>query len=148
MFIEKDVVTLQKIEKSCKIFSSERKPAFTTFQLLIMTKELTLKQRIITLFLTLVFILYVGNVSFFVHTHKVGDITIVHSHPFTSSSHNHSANTISTLSCLGHFYSLPAAETAVFKVFMRLLCVLDDCAVPSLHGEIVAQLTLRAPPIL
>ena len=41
-----------------------------------MKKELTLRQRVITLFLTILFVGYVGNVSFFTHEHKIGDVVI------------------------------------------------------------------------
>ena len=113
-----------------------------------MVKELTLKHRIISLFLALVFIAYVGNVSLFVHTHKVGDITIVHSHPSTSSSHTHSTNAISALSCLGHFYSLTAAISGENDVFLVLLGEIKDCRTFSLQGERVLNISLRAPPVL
>lgn len=100
------------------------------------------------MFLTLLITVYVGNVSFFVHEHKVGDVTIVHSHPYSSSSHNHSDSSISTLSWISHFNSLPVADTSVIEVFVRLLCVFVIGDEIDLVTGVESFLTLRAPPIL
>lgn len=141
-------VTLQKLLKNSKQCFLCRGFVVLFWIKGIMIKELTLKQRIITLFLALVFIVYVGNVSLFVHTHKVGDITIVHSHPSTSSSHAHSTNAISALSCLGHFDSLTAAISGENNVFLVLLSVIEDGRTFSIQGERVLNISLRAPPVL
>lgn len=113
-----------------------------------MRKELTLKQRIITLFLTILFVGYVGNVSFFVHEHKVGDIVVVHSHPFKTSSHSHSASAINTLSIISHFESLQVVNLSGDEVEMHLLAVVENCDIEQVETDFIRVSSLRAPPIL
>ena len=113
-----------------------------------MEKELTLKQRIITLLLTILFVGYVGNVSFFTHEHKVGDGIIVHSHPYSSSSHGHSATAFTSLSVISHFDTLQQYVNKTLVVDMQLLGVVE-CVVEIFIQSISLQGTsLRGPPVL
>ena len=113
-----------------------------------MKKELTLRQRVITLFLTILFVGYVGNVSFFTHEHKIGDVVIVHSHPFASASQGHSASALNTISIISHFDTLQQEVSMVEDVLMNLISVLEESAVPCVEKITLLVYSLRAPPVL
>ena len=113
-----------------------------------MKNKLTISQRITTLLLAFLFIGYVCNVSFFTHEHKVGDGIIVHSHPYSSSSHGHSATAFTTLSVISHFDTLQQHVNKTLVVDMQLLGVVE-CVVESFIQSISLQGTsLRGPPVL
>lgn len=106
------------------------------------------KHKIIATFLTLLIAVYVGNVNFFVHEHQVGDITIVHSHPYASSSHGHSLASITAISWLSHFSLVEMECNSIESPFFKLLCVVDygkikDCIIGCINYSL-----LRAPPCL
>lgn len=113
-----------------------------------MKSELKLKHRVIASFLIALFVGYVGNTSFFVHEHKVGDVIVVHSHPFTSSSHSHSATAMSTLSWISHFYLLPAVVADDLNAFWQLLYEMTLGEIQQLDYTLCSVLALRAPPVL
>lgn len=113
-----------------------------------MIEQPTLKQRIIAVFLSILLIGYVGNTCFFVHEHEVGDIKIVHSHPYSSSSHSHSTNSITTISFLSHVVALADLNLGGLEPVERLLYILGY--EQKLIYDFVATnvLSLRAPPVL
>lgn len=121
---------------------------FAPVFLWVMKVKIATKHRIIAIFLAMLMVVYVGNVSCFVHKHKVGDVTIVHSHPFTSSSHSHTATSLTTLSLISHFCSLPVAEAVETETFLQLLRVLILGDVVSSECGDVLSSSLRAPPVL
>lgn len=107
----------------------------------------TYKQRITALFLTILFIGYVGNTFFFVHEHNVGDIKIVHSHPYTSY-HNHTANSVAIFSVLSHIAVIDDIVVESICPDERLLCILEQKQELFRDYEGIYTLSLRAPPIL
>lgn len=113
-----------------------------------MNKELTIRQRIVTLLLAIIFIGYVGNVSFFTHEHHEGDVVIVHSHPYASTSHNHSANAFTTLSVISHFDSLQQFITNGFVADTQLLGVVEYAVNVFVEIVIPFRISLRGPPVL
>ena len=112
-----------------------------------MRESITLKQRIIALFLTILFIGYVGNITFFAHEHKVGNVVVVHSH-LGSSAHNHSASAIKTIFCISHYDSTLSFIFILSDVIENLLgtIILSD----ELCDYITVNqyFSLRAPPVL
>ena len=109
---------------------------------------LSTKHKIIAAFLTLLIAVYVGNVSLFVHEHKVGDVTIAHSHPYTRSSHGHSQSSITAISWLSHF-SLVEIEPNNFEMpFFDLLCVFEIGEIVDCVIGCIDCCFLRAPPHL
>lgn len=108
---------------------------------------LSTKDKVISAFLTLLIVVYVGNVSFFVHEHKVGDITIVHSHPYTSSSHGHNLVSITAISWLSHFFSLDIVSHNIEKPFLCLMSVIETRDVDWTEIADFCCASLRAPPL-
>lgn len=113
-----------------------------------MKTELTLKQRLITLLLAILFVGYVSNVSFFTHEHKVGDAVIVHSHPYASSSHTHTSTAFTTLSVISHFNTLQQFVYKAITIDMQLLGVLESIVEIFVESTSVAVNLLRGPPVL
>ena len=60
-------------------------------------------------FLLILFLGYIGSITFFSHTHIVDGVTIVHSHPYKSHSgdvpvnHNHSKDGFIIIQFISHF---------------------------------------------
>lgn len=113
-----------------------------------MKTELTLKQRIITLLLTVLFVGYVGNVSFFTHEHHDGGVVIVHSHPYTSSSHGHSAAAYTTLSVISHFDTLQQFVYKAISIDLQLLGVFETFVETFVECTSLIGTSLRGPPVL
>lgn len=113
-----------------------------------MTNTPTFKQRIISVFLTVLLIGYVGNTSFFIHEHEVGDIKIVHSHPYTSSSHSHTVNSFATISLLSHIVALMDVAVSESDRKEQLIDILLQEQKCFCNIVTIGVLSLRAPPIL
>lgn len=113
-----------------------------------MIKKPTLKHRIVAVFFTLLLIVYVGNTTFFIHEHNVGDLKIVHSHPYSSASHSHTANTFAAISLLSAITALSDIFIGEIEVDERLLAVLEQETEQFFYFESIYNLSLRAPPIL
>lgn len=111
-----------------------------------MKNKLTISQRITTLLLAFLFIGYVCNVSFFTHEHHEGDVVIVHSHPYASTSHNHSANAFTTLSVISHFDTLQQFIFNESDVDLQQLCVFESIEEIFVESVTFARETLRGPP--
>ncbi len=109
---------------------------------------LSTKDKITSAFLTLLIVVYVGNVSFFVHEHKVGDIVIAHSHPYSNSSHGHTESSIITISWLSQFFSLDIVSHNIEKPFLCLVSVIEARDVDWTEIADFCCASLRAPPFL
>lgn len=97
----------------------------------------------------MLFIAYMGGISFFTHTHIINGVTIVHSHPYKSDS-NHEHNT-AEFELIAHLNAvhLPASLGLLF-LFTAFLIPLRSLSVfnPS-NGYAENQyvsLSPRAPP--
>lgn len=94
------------------------------------------------------FIAYHAGISAFTHVHYINGVFITHSHPFKSThSHSHTS-----LLVIGHLpsYCSPDVETYEEQHPLRpLLAVLKAApATPTVKGNVVRVLSLRAPPCL
>ena len=82
--------------------------------------------------LPLLFIFFINGKAFFTHTHFIGDIIVVHSHPFKKSdttNHNHTSKELVAIEYLTHSYStdtiIPQIEIKIFfpdendNIFLR-----------------------------
>ncbi|NLN30173.1 MAG: hypothetical protein GX158_02885 [Bacteroidales bacterium] len=84
------------------------------------------------LFLVLLYLGYLGSVTFFHHSHTIGDITVVHSHPHKShndnshSGHDHSEyqliliHFLSVIITIGTvvFYGITITQKAYHRIFL------------------------------
>lgn len=105
------------------------------------------KKKIIgALSLLVLFIMYQTSITAFAHVHYINGVLITHSHPFHGT-HSHS-NT--SFVVIGHLSSFCSSGVDVYEDLhpMRpLLVVLKaEPATPTVKGEIVRTLSLRAPP--
>lgn len=107
---------------------------------------LSTRHKIIYTFLALLIAVHVGNVSFFIHEHQVGDVLIAHSHPYTSSSHSHTETAITAISWLSHFYSIDMEINEVGDLFLDLLCrIVEEKSKDPIIGFTESG-SQRAPP--
>ena len=113
-----------------------------------MIDHFPLKHRITAVFLALLLMGYVGNISFFMHEHEVGDIKIVHSHPYSSSSHNHTTNAITAISLLSHVVALAELSLGGLDSAEQLLCVLEQDYEQPCYAVVLEVISLRGPPVL
>lgn len=93
------------------------------------------------------FIIYQTSITAFTHVHSINGVLITHSHPFHGT-HSHSKASLVVIGQLSTFCS-PEANVYENQHPMRaLLAVLKaEPATPTVKGDIVRVLSLRAPPV-
>ena len=98
------------------------------------------------LWLLVLFVGYQWAVLGFTHTHIINGVTIVHSHPFTST-HDHQAGNYLQLAQLSHFLTTEVNEVKVQRPQLPLLTTLEVLPAVPMHSGIHLTLPLlRAPP--
>ena len=111
-----------------------------------MQGKLTLKHRLIALLLTIIFIGYVGNNTFFMHTHTENNRVIVHAHPYGESTHTHSSASFHTISLLNHFLATATAVLTVAMACMYLISIFRNQIIVRIKEKTQNNISLRAPP--
>ncbi|WP_187289308.1 hypothetical protein [Bacteroides helcogenes] len=101
------------------------------------------------LFLPLLFIVYLGGLTLFTHSHVVNGVIIVHSHPFKGQ-HEHSEVQLETIFFVSSFVASSLPSCLIATLFsLVLLCVL---AIPATEWikrvKSRGVISLRAPPSL
>ena len=101
------------------------------------------KKKIIgALSLLVLFIMYQASITAFTHVHYVNGVMITHSHPFHGTS----------LLVIGHLSAFYSSGVDVYEVqhpMRPLLAMLRaKPATPTVKGEVIRTLSLRAPPAL
>ena len=101
--------------------------------------------------LTCMFIMYMGEISFFVHTHVINGITIVHSHPFNNENSQDHTNTelelihnLNTVSLTDDLFSF-SIQNVTLVCFGEILYPITESVIPS---DSQNNLFLRAPPVV
>ncbi|MEL5894372.1 hypothetical protein AAE250_12865 [Bacteroides sp. GD17] len=105
------------------------------------------KKKVIgALSLLVLFIVYQTSITAFTHVHYINGVLITHSHPFHGT-HSHSKTSLVVIGCLSAFCS-PEVDVYEDQHPMRpLLAVLEaEPATPTVKGEVIRTLSLRAPP--
>lgn len=105
--------------------------------------------------LPIIFIFYAVSVSFFVHTHIENGVTIVHSHPYSTTDdgdvdHSHTRSEIQLIHNLNTFFATIAVifsiTISIFYKVKNIYFVKDKEDILSLHLK--SCFKLRPPPIL
>lgn len=100
-------------------------------------------------FFPILFILHLGGITLFNHSHVVNGVVIVHSHPY-SGEHNHTEKAIETIFFLSEVVSLDGLQSAgidlprVFMTGEMIFPVLPEIVRTVMHEV----LSLRAPPVV
>ena len=104
------------------------------------------KKKIIgALSLLVLFIMYQASITAFTHVHYV---MITHSHPFHGT-HSHSQTSLLVIGHLSVFHSSGVDVYEVQHPMRPLLSMLRaKPATPTVKGEVIRTLSLRAPPAL
>lgn len=100
------------------------------------------------------FISYYASITLFMHGHIVNGVTVVHSHPYKTTSdgspaHEHKASEIQLIAQLSHFNS---SDISHADLLSKLIPLLEQTIEPlplivySTEDKTAAQ--LRAPPIV
>ena len=107
------------------------------------------KKKIIgALSLLVLFIMYQASITAFTHVHYVNGVLITHSHPFHGT-HSHSQTSLLVIGHLSAFCSSGADVYEVQHPMRPLLAMLSvKPATPTVKGEVIRTLSLRAPPAL
>lgn len=104
-------------------------------------------KNIVATLLLILFVGYQAGTTLFIHTHNISGHQITHSHPFTSSTHEHSSSQINSISSLSIFH----AEYACLDWFstnpLESLSILFDEISNSISTTSGTSTQLRAPPI-
>ena len=114
-----------------------------------MTKAGT-KKSIISLCLLALFISYLANITFFVHTHTVNGQTVTHSHPYQGTpdnpGHEHSAAQIQTIAQLSLLLA-SGVLTITFACFLADKKILRNLSFSCFRkNNRIFSHGLRAPP--
>ena len=107
------------------------------------------KKKIIgALSLLVLFIMYQTSITAFTHVHYVNGVMITHSHPFHGT-HSHSQTSLLVIGHLSVFHSSGVDVYEVQHPMRPLLSMLRaKPATPTVKGEVIRTLSLRAPPAL
>lgn len=108
------------------------------------------RQHIISGVLIAILVLHWANINFYNHTHIVEGETLVHSHPYASSSHSHSGASFSTIGWLsGSFNLIELTEQFSLRLFEELFFeVLGGRATEKYYFGWRTETVLRGPPVL
>lgn len=100
-------------------------------------------------FLPLLFILYLGGITLFTHSHVINGVIIVHSHPFKGE-HEHTEVQFETIFYLSAVVSSALPELlSVAPAFLILLFVLRAPATErTKYVKPRSGISLRAPPAI
>lgn len=113
-----------------------------------MYKTRALKIKI--MFLLSIFVMYWAGATLFIHKHTYDGVTIVHSHPFSDSSHHHKISDLRWIDMLSHVVAddslsyCPSLDVQLNFEVRIFAFVSDDVVVSDLNRHI----RLRAPPVL
>ena len=106
------------------------------------------KKVLLPFFLLTLFTVYQASISMFTHVHYVNGVMITHSHPFHGT-HSHSQTSLLVIGHLSAFYSSGVDVYEVQHPMRPLLAMLRaKPATPTVKGEVIRTLSLRAPPAL
>lgn len=112
-------------------------------------RDVKQKNKIIgALGLLVLFVVYQTSVIAFTHVHYVNGVLLTHSHPFHGS-HSHSKTSLLVIGQLSEFCSSEPDAYELQHPMRPLLAVLSaEPATPTVKGEVIRTLSLRAPPAL
>ena len=89
-----------------------------------------------------------ASITAFTHVHYVNGVMITHSHPFHGT-HSHSQTSLLVIGHLSVFHSSGVDVYEVQHPMRPLLSMLRaKPATPTVKGEVIRTLSLRAPPAL
>jgi hypothetical protein len=98
------------------------------------------------LLLTL-FVGYFGGINLFPHKHYVNGNLIVHSHPFSSEGHTHTAQSLYLLHSLSHFASKYLQLGIILTTLILFIHKLENCQLKYRRGNLFKyRFFLRPPP--
>lgn len=99
------------------------------------------------LLLTL-FVGYFGGINLFPHKHYVNGNLIVHSHPFSSEGHTHTAQSLYLLDSLSHFASKVLQTGIIVSAFILFVHKLEYSQLKCLRtNSHKYSFFLRPPPV-
>lgn len=102
------------------------------------------------MFLPILFIVYIGSISFFTHAHIVNGVTIVHSHPFDSdTNHEHTTAEFQLIQHLNAVVVLPSVFAGIgIALFLIPLYLILFNKKQELYSLVTTgALFLRGPPV-
>lgn len=101
------------------------------------------------MFLPLLFFFYFSDISFFGHSHVIEGVVVVHSHPFSSETHDHSQKELDTISFLTAFHAVEPDSEIVFSFLeMDLIAELEFSPAEGVLSPLaLSSKRLRAPPV-
>lgn len=98
--------------------------------------------------LLVLFSTYFLSISIFTHTHIVDNVLVVHSHPYKSSSHQHTTNALMLIDQISHFNVSdlvpPHFEFKQQSFFLRN--IVSYCCIGEYVKNSVSRHFLRPPP--
>ncbi|WP_418697473.1 hypothetical protein [Bacteroides sp.] len=98
--------------------------------------------------LLVLFVMYQVSITAFTHVHYINGVLITHSHPFHGT-HSHSKTALVVIGHLSAFSSPEVVACEDRHPLRPLLFVLQaEPATPTVKGEVIRNLSLRAPPAL
>ncbi len=106
---------------------------------------------ILKFILPCIFISYMAGISFFMHTHIINGVTIVHSHPFDKDvTHEHNTSEIELIHSFNSSALTDDITDSYFEGFYpQILSVFDNfIAISEIPLIIIRVTSLRAPPVI
>lgn len=102
--------------------------------------------------LLLTFLLYIGNIYLFTHTHNFNGVKISHSHIYFGTqdnpNHSHSAQQLNLLELLSTFTSEEFSYNNNLTVFISIVGIINQHEISFDIRGYVPYTSLRAPPAI
>lgn len=105
-------------------------------------------KQISSILMLFVLVSYMVFITVFSHVHFVGKYSVIHAHPFTSESHNHSAAECYTIAGLSIFYGSAISSLTLLEPYFQIFYipfVEYECDV--VHAPRFYK-SFRAPPFI
>lgn len=101
---------------------------------------------LLRVFLFMLFLSYQAGISLFSHSHNVGGVTIVHSHPYASSTHSHSTGQLYTISVADNLVFDSTEEINISNPLQSIIATIEFCLPDMWVNTVNSSIYLRAPP--
>ena len=102
--------------------------------------------------LLLTFMLYIGNIYLFTHTHELNGVKISHSHIYSgtqdSPNHNHSEQQFNIINLLSTFNSEVLVTNSTSQISLPLVDIINQRERSCATECHTLYLSLRAPPVM
>lgn len=111
-------------------------------------RDRQLTQRLISVLVLALFLMFQAGTHAFVHLHTVDGVTVAHSHPYKGTAHTHTAAQIESIASVSEITTDEQGYTAPdFAPLLTSSLVISGHTVSAGHTPAVGRESLPSPPV-